>query len=131
VRVIYGNGNILKATAKFDAFELWRELLNLKNLDLENLDPAIFEQAAEIWRQHPVPSEQAIKPWTIAFSDRRDTFTGKDAEKEQFIVMLSDWLQKMWTTTDKTDRDQEIGYWLKLAAFMLRKRKIQIMGGDH
>jgi CRISPR-associated protein Cmr2 len=130
VRVIYGNGNILKATAKFDAFMLWRELLNLKNLDLENLDPAIFEQAAEIWKQHAVPAEQAIRPWAVAFSDRRDTFAGKDAEKEQFIVMLSDWLQKMWTTTDKTDRDQEIGYWLKLAAFTLRKRKIQIMGGD-
>jgi CRISPR-associated protein Cmr2 len=126
VRVLYGNGNILKATAKFEAFDLWRRLLDLR------LEPAMFEQAAQVWAQHPVPSDMAILAWANAFSDRRDAFAGKDEQKQQFINNLSNWLTEMWKTNDKSTRDDEIGYWLKLAAFVLRKRNITIptSGGD-
>jgi CRISPR-associated protein Cmr2 len=161
VRVLYGNGNILKATAKFEAFDLWRRLLDLR------LEPAMFEQAAQVWAQHPVPSDMAILAWTNAFSDRRDAFSNdgclrlnstpltasrsdnssdKDLDlnnrglsgaedrrdiKQEFITTLSNWLTEMWNTNNKSTRDDEIGYWLKLAAFVLRKRNITIpAGGD-
>jgi CRISPR-associated protein Cmr2 len=126
VRVLYGNGNVLKATAKFEAFNLWRGLLEL------GLDPAMFEQAAQVWSQHPVPSDHAIQSWTAAFSDRRDAFAGEPDKKTQFITTLSSWLTLMWTTNNKLTRDAEIGNWLKLAAFVLRKREIKLgsSGGD-
>jgi CRISPR-associated protein Cmr2 len=132
VRVLYGNGNILKATAKFEAFNMWRGLLNL------DLEPAIFEQAAQVWLQHPVPREAAIMPWIKAFSDRRDLFkdsalSGAEAEdrdlKQEFITTVSVWLTEMCQTNDKSTRDDEIGYWLKLAAFVLRNRQISIKSG--
>ncbi len=73
VRVIYGNGNTLKATSKFAVFKQWQFLLNFESEDLINkLDAAIFEQAAQTWLQHPAPILEAIVPWTIAFCDRRD-----------------------------------------------------------
>ncbi|WP_373546019.1 type III-B CRISPR-associated protein Cas10/Cmr2 [Chamaesiphon sp.] len=140
VRVLYGNGNVLKATAKFEAFKMWRGLVDPK------FEPALFEQAAQIWAQHPVPSDTAIVAWINAFSDRRDVFKDRDlggsvgvastfAEdhdrdlKQEFITHMSDWLTKMWETNDKSTRDDEIGYWLKLAAFVLRKRDISIKSG--
>lgn len=129
VRVLYGNGNILKATAKFEAFNMWRGLLDL------DLEPAIFEQAAQVWAHHPIPSPTAIEPWANAFSDRRDVFKDSKAEdndrdiKQKFITTLSNWLTEMWNTNDKSTRDDEIGYWLKLAAFVLRKRDIQLKSG--
>jgi CRISPR-associated protein Cmr2 len=64
VRVLYGNGNILQATAKFEAFAKWRVLLSC----LPGIEPALFEQAAQLWEQHPVPIEGAIKSWTQAFA---------------------------------------------------------------
>ena len=135
VRVLYGNGNVLKATAKFEAFNLWRRLLDL------GLEPAIFEQAAQVWAEHPVPSNPGISAWVSAFSDRRDLFKSdrclSGAEdndqdiKQEFITTLSNWLTEMWNTNDRSTRDDEIGYWLKLVAFVLRKRNISIRsGGD-
>ena len=140
VRVLYGNGNVLKATTKFETFNLWRGLMNL------GLEPALFEQAAQIWAQHPVPSDTAIVAWTNAFSDRRDVFKDRDPSgavgvastfaedhdrdlKQEFITHMSNWLTKMWETNDESTRDDEIGYWLKLAAFVLRKRDISIKSG--
>ena len=140
VRVLYGNGNVLKATTKFETFNLWRGLMNL------GLEPALFEQAAQIWAQHPVPSDTAIVAWTNAFSDRRDVFKDRDPSgavgvasafaedhdrdaKQEFITHMSKWLTKMWETNDRSNRDNEIGYWLKLAAFVLRKRDISIKSG--
>jgi CRISPR-associated protein Cmr2 len=133
VRVLYGNGNILKATAKFEAFKMWQALLDL------NLEPALFEQAAQIWEQHPVPGDTAILAWTKAFSDRRDVFKSDRClsraedkhldSKQEFIITLSTWLTEMWKTNSKSTRDAEIVYWLKLAAFVLRKREIKL-GGD-
>jgi CRISPR-associated protein Cmr2 len=121
VRVLYGNGNILKATAKFETFELWRTLLEL------DLEPAMFEQTAQVWSQHPVPKLEAIEPWTRAFSDRRDAFAGQENHKQQFIATLSAWLKEMWKANDELERDREVGNWLKLAAFILRKRQIKIL----
>lgn len=128
VRVLYGNGNVLTATAKFEAFDLWRGLLDL------DLEPAIFERAAQVWAQHPVPSETAIGAWTNAFSERRDLFADDRAIenrdiKQEFITRTIDWLTQMWKTNSESTRDDEIGYWLRLAAFVLRKREIKL-GGD-
>jgi CRISPR-associated protein Cmr2 len=140
VRVLYGNGNILKATAKFEAFDLWRRLMDL------GLDPALFEQAAQVWAQHPVPKDAAIVAWTNAFSDRRDVFKDYDLSeavgiaatfaedkkrdlKQEFVATMGNWLTEMWKTNDESTRDGEIGHWLKLAAFVLRKRDISIKTG--
>ncbi|MFO0143146.1 MAG: type III-B CRISPR-associated protein Cas10/Cmr2, partial [Aphanizomenon sp.] len=46
VRVLYGNGNTLKSTAKFDVFSEWQQLIT------NDLESAIFEQAASLWSQH-------------------------------------------------------------------------------
>lgn len=84
--------------------------------------------------------------WTSAFSDRRDVFKDRDLSgavgvasafakkhdrdlKQEFITHMSNWLTKMWETNDESTRDDEIGYWLKLAAFVLRKRDISIKSG--
>jgi CRISPR-associated protein Cmr2 len=123
VRILYANGNILKATAKFEAFAKWRCLLN------QNKEAALFEQAAQVWSQHPAPCAEAIEPWVRAFSDRRDALKNEESQPEVFREDLSGWIQEMWKTTDEADRIKEIGYWLKLAAFVIRKRHIEIKGG--
>jgi hypothetical protein len=48
--------------------------------------------------------------------------------KQEFITTLSQWLTEMWQTNSTSTRDDEIGYWLKLAAFILRKRDIKLGG---
>ncbi|NJL02743.1 MAG: type III-B CRISPR-associated protein Cas10/Cmr2 [Spirulinaceae cyanobacterium SM2_1_0] len=120
VRVIYGNGNILKATAKFDTFNCWRSLLDLK-LPSGDLEPALFEQAAQLHDQHPIPLQAAIAPWTQAFCQRRDAL---QADQGNFQTALQDFLEVLWITTTEGDRDDEIKKWLKLAAFVLRNRHI-------
>jgi CRISPR-associated protein Cmr2 len=150
VRVLYANGNILTATSKFETFDKWRCLLKLGQ------EAALFEQAAQVWSQHPAPLKEAIDPWIKAFSERRDALAPRDDlkmpeqsqadlptvesvlqskdlnPKEKFITTISNWIHSMWETNDNDDiRDQEIGYWLKLAAFVIRKRDIAInLGGD-
>jgi CRISPR-associated protein Cmr2 len=119
VRVIYGNGNILKGTCKFDTFKEWQALLNLSGLE-----PALFEQAATVWEQHPAP-EGAISAWCQAFCDRREKLNDPNA-KAVFQEALTKFLNELWKTTAKKDRDCEVKNWLKLAAFMLRKRDIKI-----
>ncbi len=32
----------------------------------------MFEQAATVWEQHPVPVNEAIDDWCVAFCDRRE-----------------------------------------------------------
>ncbi len=66
VRVLYGNGNIIQATAKFAVFELWQGLIDV----FPGIEASIFEQAANLWNQHPVPVLNAIQPWTQVFCDR-------------------------------------------------------------
>jgi CRISPR-associated protein Cmr2 len=119
VRVIYGNGNVLRATSKFDTFNLWQELL-----EIADLESAIFEQAATVWEQHPVPTPEAIAMWCKAFCDRREQLT--DDNRERFHKALTNFLERLWVTTEAKDCDREVQNWLKLAAFTLRKRNIKI-----
>jgi CRISPR-associated protein Cmr2 len=120
VRVIYGNGNILKSTCKFDTFHQWQALLEIPELQ----EPALFEQAATVWEQHPAP-EGAIDAWATAFCDRREKLN-EPTIKETFQKALTSFLNELWKTTGEADRDREVQNWLKLAAFMLRKRDIKI-----
>jgi CRISPR-associated protein Cmr2 len=123
VRVLYGNGNVLKATGKFAAFHQWQQLLT----GLEDLQPALFEQAAQVWQQHPIPSELAIASWVKAFCDRRDALSTPE-ETELFGKALYQFLEKLWQTTEASELDQAVQAWLKLAAFVLRKREIKLGG---
>jgi CRISPR-associated protein Cmr2 len=121
IRVLYGNGNILKATAKFDVFNQWRALLNHS----QGLESAIFEQAATVWRQHPAPIEDAIAPWTRAFCIRRDVFQSDETAENNFQSYLEVFVHELWKTTPNLSREREIQNWLKLAAFVLRHRDIK------
>jgi len=126
VRVLYGNGNILKSTAKFATFDAWRSLLT----SMEGLEPALFEQVAQVWEQHPAPVEAAIQPWVKAFCDRRDLFEASDDRRQNFNGCLVRFLSKIWETTSdeaRGDGDRQIRNWLKLAAFILRNRDIRII----
>ena len=146
VRVLYGNGNTLKSTAKFDVFSEWQQLIT------NDLESAIFEQAASLWSQHPAPSLEAIVPWTKAFCDRRDQFQNDEDAKKEFQKQLADFLTALFITSltvgDKSNRrleiastqtkptsvgyseslDNEIQSWLKLAAFVKRNRDIKVRG---
>lgn len=124
VRVIYGNGNTLKSTAKFDVFYQWQQLIQ------QDLESAIFEQAASLWSQHPAPSQEAIIPWSRLFCDRRDQFQENKDNKKQFQEALADFLKALFITTQTEDLDSEIQNWLKLAAFVKRNRHIKL-GGDN
>lgn len=117
VRVLYSNGNILKATCKFEVFRQWQLLTALPDLD-----SAIFEQAATVWSQHPAPKEEAIAPWSQAFCSRREQLVN-DSDR-QFQQHLTEFLQALWQTTLEDKLTQEIYNWLKLAAFVIRKRQI-------
>ncbi|MDJ0507494.1 MAG: type III-B CRISPR-associated protein Cas10/Cmr2 [Nostocales cyanobacterium LE14-WE12] len=148
VRVLYGNGNTLKSTAKFCVFHQWQQLIT------NDLESAIFEQAASLWSQHPAPSLEAIVPWTKAFCDRRDQFQNDEDAKKEFQKQLADFLTALFITSltvgDKSNRrleiastqtkptsvgyseslDNEIQSWLKLAAFVKRNRDIKV-GGEN
>ena len=133
VRVLYGNGNILKATAKFNVFNQWRHLIE----SFSTLEPALFEQAATLLSQHPIPLKDAIDVWCQAFCDRRDIFANNNnsSQKGLFYNALKDFLTMVWDHTGtgrelnaekQAERDQDMQTWLKLAAFVLRKRKINL-----
>ena len=122
VRTIYGNGNILKATAKFSVFNCWQNLIEFAQQHCE-LESAIFEQAAEIWLQHPAP-QTAISQWTRAFCNRRNVFKNNLEFRNLFADRLSDLLSKLLTYSSKDLKDREIKNWLKLAAFTLRNRDV-------
>jgi len=123
-RVLYGNGNVLEATAKFGVFDRWRSLL-----EFSDLDAALFEQVATVWSQHPVPHRGAIEPWTFAFCDRRDAFAGDEGKRDEFGAALREFLGALWDTTPDGDRDAAVRNWLKLAAFVRRHRNIK-WGGE-
>jgi CRISPR-associated protein Cmr2 len=122
VRILYSNGNILKATAKFEVFHLWQQLLSLNS----QVDNAIFEQAATLWSQHPAPILPAIESWTKAFCQRRELLAGNDAARDEFQQHLAQFLDALWRTTPGKEPDQEIQNWLKLAAFVIRNRTIKL-----
>ena len=125
VRVIYGSGNQLKATAKFSTFKCWKNLLQT-TLDLD-LEGSIFEQAATVWGQHPAPVPKAIEPWTLVFCSRREQL--KEASTKLFQTALAEFLTHLWQTTSKENLDREVNNWLKLAAFIKRNREIKIANG--
>lgn len=124
VRVLYGNGNLLEATAKFIVFHQWQQLLNTNS----EIDLALFEQAANIWCQHPAPMKGAIASWTKAFCDRRDQFQGNQTAQQQFQQHLADFLEALWLTTPDQDLASQVQNWLKIAAFMRRYREIKLGG---
>ncbi|MGK7886906.1 MAG: type III-B CRISPR-associated protein Cas10/Cmr2, partial [Crocosphaera sp.] len=120
VRVLFGNGNKLQATTQFDVFYQWKQLIEL---DLANpIEPSLFEQAAQLWEQHPAPFVEAIKPWTMAFCSRRQGLQRDD--EEHFQNQLEKTLTAIYTNTTEPP-DNEIKNWLKLAAFVLRNRYIK------
>jgi CRISPR-associated protein Cmr2 len=134
VRVLYGNGNILAATAKFDILDRWRSLLNCKITAEASLTAALFEQAAYVWNQHPAPVVEAIDVWVRAFCDRRDLLNDKDNKdndnaKVEFQKHLQEFLIAIWQTTPPQECDRAIENWLKLAAFVLRNRQIELKEG--
>ena len=126
VRVIYANGNTLKATSKFAAFNRWQSLLPPAGDPDPKLTSALFEQAAQVWSQHPAPTKAAISAWTQAFCSRRDLFGNDDNAREAFRQGLQQFLQSLWETTPEKDQLREIQNWLKLAAFTIRTRSIAI-----
>jgi CRISPR-associated protein Cmr2 len=137
VRVLYGNGNILEATSKFDVFAQWQKLVDFPQqypeIEIDRVS-SLFEQAAELWQQHPAPQIEAIVSWSIAFCSRRDVFSNHSELQEKFRDDLANFLNALWITAQhdseqeemEKKRDQEIQNWLKLAAFVLRKRDIKI-----
>ena len=123
VRVIYGNGNILKATTKFNTFQKWHQLLATKGLE-----SSLFETAATLWSQHPAPCTHALSAWTTVFCERHDFFAKDQAKKEEFKTNFTDFMKELWKTTSDEKLTDEIQYWLKLAAFVLRNRDIKLGG---
>ncbi|MBR8829490.1 MAG: type III-B CRISPR-associated protein Cas10/Cmr2 [Gomphosphaeria aponina SAG 52.96 = DSM 107014] len=126
VRVLFGNGNKIQATAPFDVFSQWKELIELK-LN-KPLAPSLFEIASQIWEQHPAPYPSAIEPWTRAFCDRREGLNGED--KNRFQNKLQETLTAIFNHTPPPV-EKEIKNWLKLAAFVLRNRNIKPKKGGN
>jgi CRISPR-associated protein Cmr2 len=121
VRVLFGNGNILQATSQFSVFHQWQNLLQSQQWGIES---SLFEQAAQVWSQHPAPLDEAIAPWTNCFCDRRDSFQNRPHLRNSFQQTFAAYLSALYTTTPEEKRDRTIQNWLKLAAFVLRNRKI-------
>ena len=132
VRILYGNGNILSATSQFDTFHQWQSLLTLaQSFSSPHKKPdiaALLEQMAALWNQHPVPEIGALKVWLQAFCDRRDIFQNQPNAKVTFLRETRDWLTQLWTQVSDKDRESVIRNWLKVAAFVVRKREIKLGG---
>lgn len=125
VRVLFGNGNQLISTAKFKTFHIWQELLPDPGDPEPEISSALFEQAAQLWEQHPPPIPAAIDPWTQVFVSRRETFSD-EGEAELFRSKLQAFLEQIWETTPPKDRILATQQWLKLAAFITRTRLITV-----
>lgn len=126
VRVIYANGNTLKATSKFEAFHHWQKLLPSAGDPNPKVSSALFEQAAQLWSQYPAPTYEAIKPWTQVFCSRRDLFSNDEDALNIFREKLEEFLRCLWCTTQEAAQLTEVQNWLKLAAFNIRTRNITI-----
>ena len=128
VRVLYGNGKILKARAKFEAFYPWARLTKVMMPKMSNdYAPAIFEQVADIWSQHPAPMPEAVNQWISGFYQRRKLFAVNDIPQD-FTDRLAIFLKAICRTTAAKERESEIENWLKLGAFLLRERYIKLGG---
>ena len=128
VRVLFGNGNLLSATSKFEVFNCWQQLLE-SGVKLEVNDrnslPALLEQAAKTWKEHPA-TKKAIEPWTQAFCSRRESLSDLSSMSQDFSHSLQTFLKIIFAQTQSQDCDREIQNWLKLAAFVLRNREIKL-----
>jgi CRISPR-associated protein Cmr2 len=124
IRVMYQNGNILSSTAKFQVFDYWRKLLEIG--EKLGLDALLFEQAATVWEQHPAPNLTAIDPWCRAFCDRREALSDDKELNKKFSEALVNFLTRLMQYTQASELDLEVKNWLKLAAFTLRRRKIEL-----
>lgn len=132
VRLIYQNGNILSATAKFTVFNYWRKLLATVNQMAPKLqlDALLFEQAATAWEQHSVPNIAAVKPWCRAFCARRAVFEQNTDSRQNFEQVLGEFMTELINNTQSAELDAEMRDWFKLAAFTLRRRKIELRGEE-
>lgn len=121
VRILYGNGNSLKATAKFDVFHKWQELIQI-----QDIEASIFEQAANLWEQHPIPIQAAIVAWTQAFCERREQLKNNQNIKIDFQTKLSNFVEALWLNTSETTLQTEVQSWLKIGAFVKRNREVKL-----
>jgi CRISPR-associated protein Cmr2 len=130
VRIMYQNGNIMSSTAKFTVFNYWRKLLEVvdKLASQLKLDALLFEQAAIVWEQHPARSIAAIKPWCQALCDRRAVFVNDIDSRQRFEQVLVRFMTELIKYTQTAELDTEMKNWLKLAAFTLRRREIELEG---
>ncbi|HEY9704894.1 MAG TPA: type III-B CRISPR-associated protein Cas10/Cmr2, partial [Allocoleopsis sp.] len=118
VRVLYSSGNILKARAKFEIFNNWKQLINMSNME-----PGIFEICADLLNQHLIPKKEAIAPWVKYFCNQRSNL--KD-NKEEFEQKLREFMENLWEKTLEKEFNCELKNWLKIGAFVLRNREIKI-----
>ena len=121
VRVLYSNGNILKATAKFPVFHQWQQLLQ----NYPDLESSLYEQAATLWNQHPIPSQEAIDPWVSFFVSRRETFKTPELQA-QFQQSFAEFIKTLWQHHPEAKLEEAVTNWLKLAAFVQRSRTIKL-----
>lgn len=122
VRVLYGNGNTLAATAKYDVLDTWRALLDTTAQLTSKTKHALFEQAAALWEQHPAPlGEGSIEAWTHVFCLRREALAD-ETQRKMFRKALEAFIEDLRSTTQPDGFDRELRSWLKLAAFTLRNR---------
>ena len=136
VRVLFGNGNTIAASSKFEVFHHWQELLEMvQNLTTSepNSLPGLFELAAQIWKDHPAPStEDAIEAWVRAFCQRRDILkltksTDFQEKLREYLALLIKYSQEKVCKSEQAEEcDKQIQNWLKLAAFVLRNREINL-----
>lgn len=123
VRVLYGNGDSLTATAKFEVFNQWRSLLNFPEVS-----PMLLEQAAFAWQQYPASSLKAIESWVAILCDGWcDANLCHLKTGSAIQAALSQFLQGLWRSTQPEDCDREVQSWLTLAAFILHFK--QLAGG--
>ncbi|MEA5421093.1 type III-B CRISPR-associated protein Cas10/Cmr2 [Spirulina sp. CCNP1310] len=121
-RVLYGNGNSLIATSKFDTFKQWQALLKF------NLEPSLFEQAAQTLEQHPIPTKEAIAPWVNGFCDRREQVKALNPEQQkEFIEAFQTWIDETFRTNPEVNALEELRNGCKLAAFIKRNRGIHYL----
>lgn len=124
VRVLYENGNVLPATAKFSVFHQWQQLIRVT----KNLESSVFEEISVIWHQHPPPTIPALRLWTKLVSDRyyQQSRNSKNNHliKQTFQKKLADFLQSLWLTTSEKNLSNEIQSWLQLASFFRQNQEL-------
>ncbi len=136
VRVLFGNGNTIAATSKFEVFHHWQILLEivegLEASDRNSL-PGLLELAAQTWKDHPAPSTQdGIEAWVRAFCQRRDILkltksTDFREKLRNYLTLLTQHSQERVFQREQAEEcDKQIQNWLKLAAFVLRNREIKL-----